>query len=121
SDALTASPLQGLPVLELNGLGHAEARALLVSEVGFELDRDVADRVLADTEGNPLAIIEVAKGLTPHELVGWAAAPHPLPLTRRLEERFAGQVRALPFDTRTFLLLVAADTSADASLVARAA
>jgi DNA-binding CsgD family transcriptional regulator len=121
SDALIGSPLQGLPVLELNGLGHPEARALLVSEVGFELDRDVADRVLAETEGNPLAIIEVAKSLTPHKLVGWAAAPDPLPLTRRLEERFAGEVRTLPPDTRMFLLLVAADTSGDIAVVWKAA
>jgi DNA-binding CsgD family transcriptional regulator len=121
SGTLTGSPLQDLPALEVSGLERDAARALLVSEAGFELDRDVADRVLAETEGNPLAIIEVAKGLTPHELVGSAAAPDPLPLTRRLEERFAGQVRALSLDTRMFLLLVAADTSADAALVSRAA
>ena len=121
SDTLTASPLQGLPVLELNGLGHDEARALLVSEVGFELDRDIEDRVLVETEGNPLAIIEVAKSLTPRKLVGWAAAPHPLPLTRRLEERFAEEVRTLPTDAQMFLLLVAADTSDDTAMVWKAA
>ncbi|HEV3451719.1 MAG TPA: LuxR C-terminal-related transcriptional regulator, partial [Acidimicrobiia bacterium] len=108
-------------VLELNGLEHDEARALLAWAAGFELDRDVADRVLAETEGNPLAIIEVAKSLTPQKLVGLAAAPHPLPLSRRLEERFAEEVRTLPTDTRMFLLLVAADTSGDAALVWEAA
>ncbi|HEV3452233.1 MAG TPA: ATP-binding protein, partial [Acidimicrobiia bacterium] len=76
SDTMTASPVQGLPVLELNGLGYDEAQALLASAAGFELDRDVADRVLAETEGNPLAIIEVGKSLTPQKLVGLAAAPH---------------------------------------------
>jgi DNA-binding CsgD family transcriptional regulator/tetratricopeptide (TPR) repeat protein len=121
SDTMTASPVQGLPVLELNGLGYDEAQALLASAAGFELDRDVADRVLAETEGNPLAIIEVAKSLTPQKLVGLAAAPHPLPLSRRLEERFAEEVRTLPTDTRMFLLLVAADTSGDAALVWEAA
>jgi DNA-binding CsgD family transcriptional regulator/tetratricopeptide (TPR) repeat protein len=121
SDTMTASPVQGPPVLELNGLGYDEAQALLASAAGFELDRDVADRVLAETEGNPLAIIEVAKSLTPQKLVGLAAAPHPLPLSRRLEERFAEEVRTLPTDTRMFLLLVAADTSGDAALVWEAA
>ena len=116
-DSLTASPIQGLPTLEVEGLEQNAARKLLVSEARFELDRDVADRILADTEGNPLAIIEVAKGLTPHELVGSAAVPQPLPLTRRLEERFEGQVRSLRADSRMFLLLVAADTSAHAALV----
>jgi len=117
SDTLTASAVQGVPVLDVDGLERDAARALLLSEAGFELDRDVADRLLAETEGNPLAIIELAKGLSPRALVGSAAVPHPLPLTRRLEERFAGQVRALPYDSRMFLLLVAADTSADAALV----
>jgi len=121
SDTMTASPVEGLPVLELEGLASDEARALLVSVAGFELDRDVADRVLAETEGNPLAIIEVAKGLTPHKLVGLAAAPHPLPLTRRLEKRFAEEVRTLPTDARMFLLLVAADTSGDTAVVWEAA
>ena len=121
SDTLSASPLQGLPALELNGLEPDEARMLLVSEVGFRLDRDVADRVLAETEGNPLAIIEMAKSLTPHKLVGWAAAPQPLPLTRRLEERFAEEVRKMPPDARIFLLLVAADTSGDSEVVWKAA
>ena len=121
SDTQTSSPLQGLPILELGGLEPEEARALLVSQAGFELDRDVADRVLAETQGNPLAIIEVAKTLTPHKLVGWASAPHPLPLTRRLEERFAEEVRKLPTDARIFLLLVAADTSGEISVVWKAA
>ena len=121
SALLTGSTLDGLPVLELSGLGHDEARALLVSEVGFELDRDIADRVLVEAEGNPLAIIEVAKSLTPHKLVGWAAAPSPLPLTRRLEERFTREVRSLPMATRMFLLLVAADTSDDIAVVWKAA
>lgn len=118
---LAASPIEGLLTLEVNGLEQDTARTLLVSEAGFELDRDLADRVLAETEGNPLAIVEVAKGLTPHKLLGWAAAPHPLPLTRRLEESFAGQVRLLRADTQLFLLLVAADTSADGALVWKAA
>jgi DNA-binding CsgD family transcriptional regulator len=117
SDTLTASPIEGLPTLDVHGLAPDAARALLVSHAGFELDRDVADRVLAETEGNPLAIIEVAKGLTPDKLVGLAATPHPLPLTRRLEDRFALQVRMLPADTRLFLLLVAADSSGDAAFV----
>jgi hypothetical protein len=121
SETVTASPVQGLSVLDVNGLEHDAARTLLVAEAGFELDRDLERRILAETQGNPLAIIELAKGVTPDTLAGQAAVPQPLPLTRRLEERFAGQVRSLPADTRLFLLLVAADTSADAGLVWKAA
>jgi DNA-binding CsgD family transcriptional regulator len=121
SGFLTTDPLQGLPELEVGGLDRQTARALLISAAGFQPDRDVADRVLDETEGNPLAIIELARNLSSHMQVGRAAALQPLPLTRRLEERFAAQIRELPADTQMFLLLVAADASTDASIVWNAA
>jgi hypothetical protein len=120
-DTMAAGLLDGLPTLGIGGLDEDSARRLIVAQVGFDLDRDVVDRILTDTEGNPLAIVELAKDLTPDHLVGLAAVPEPLPLTRRLEERFAGRARQLPADTQMFLLLVAANTSADAALVWRAA
>jgi DNA-binding CsgD family transcriptional regulator len=121
SGYMTTNPLQDLPELEVNGLERQAARTLLISAAGFQPDRDVVDRLLDETEGNPLAIIELARNLTSNMLVGRAAAPQPLPLTRRLEERFAAQVRALPADTQMFLLLVAADASTDSSMVWNAA
>lgn len=121
SGFLAMDPVQGLPELEVNGLERPAARALLISAAGFQPDRDVVDRVLDETEGNPLAIIELARSLASNMLVGKAAAPQPLQLTRRLEERFATQVRALPAETQMFLLLVAADASTDTSTVWNAA
>jgi DNA-binding CsgD family transcriptional regulator/tetratricopeptide (TPR) repeat protein len=118
---LATDPLQGLPELEVSGLEREAARTLLISAAGFQPDRDVADRVLEETEGNPLAIIELARNLASHMLVGRAASPHPLPLTRRLEDRFVAQVLALPADTQMFLLLVAADASSNATMVWNAA
>jgi DNA-binding CsgD family transcriptional regulator len=113
--------LQGLTAIDVDGLEPEPARTLLVSHAGFRLDRGVADRILAETEGNPLAIVEVAKGLTPHALVGLAVESHPLPLTRRLEERFAGQVRSLGADAQLFLLLVAAENSSLSGAIWKAA
>ena len=116
-----AGRLQGLTTVEIDGLEIDAARTLLASRVGFRIDRSVEDRILADVEGNPLAVVEVAKGLTPEKLVGLAAATQPLPLTRRLEERFAGQVQSLSADARLFLLLVAADSSSDSGAIWEAA
>jgi hypothetical protein len=90
-------------------------------EAGSLLDRDVAARIVAETEGNPLAIVEMAKGVDPGELLGTAAAPQPLPVSRRLEERFLRQVRALPADSQMLLLLIAADSSAGSGVVWAAA
>lgn len=107
----TPSRLQGLTTIDVEGLELDAARTLLESHAGFRIDRSVADRILAEIEGNPLAVVEVARGLTPHTLVGLAAATQPLPLTRRLEERFADQVKSLSPDVRLFLLIAAADSS----------
>jgi DNA-binding CsgD family transcriptional regulator len=113
--------LDDFSVLDVGSLDDASALELLARETGFVLDRDVAQRIVAETEGNPLALVEIAKDLSPELLVGAAATPQPLPLTRRLEERFLRQVRSLPADTQMLLLLAAADSSADAGEVWKAA
>jgi DNA-binding CsgD family transcriptional regulator len=112
-----ASPLDGFPTLNVGRLSDEAAHELLAAEISTVLDRGLADRIVSDTEGNPLALLEVAKGLALDELVGTAAAPQPLPLTRRLEEGFERQVRLLPADSQMLLLLAAADSTADAGLV----
>jgi DNA-binding CsgD family transcriptional regulator len=121
SGIMTASRLQGLATVDLDGLELDAARMLLESHAGFRIDRNVADRIVAEVEGNPLAVVEVAKGLTPDKLVGLAAATQPLPLTRRLEERFASEVQSLGADVRLFLLLAAAEGSSDSVAIWEAA
>jgi DNA-binding CsgD family transcriptional regulator len=116
SEAASHDLLDDFPVLEVGRLDDAPAIELLNSEAGFVLDRDVAERIVTETEGNPLALVEIGKDLAPDQLIG-AAATQPLPISRRLEERFLRQVRSLPADTQMLLLLAAADSSADARLV----
>jgi DNA-binding CsgD family transcriptional regulator len=120
-DVESASPLAAFDTIRVAGLAIADAHALLKSEAGTEIDHDVAMRIIDETDGNPLAIVELARGFTTDKVVGMAGVPHPLPLSERLEERFAGHVRELPADTQIFLLLAAADASADLALVWRAA
>src|SRR3954447_3195451 len=62
--------LRHVPELEVQGLGNGDARALLGSAVRFMLDERVRDRVIAETHGNPLALLELSRGLTATELAG---------------------------------------------------
>ena len=111
----------GLPELVVEGLQDADARDLLASVVPLPLDEQVRERILAETRGNPLALLELPRGRTPAELAGGFASAHVLPLSGRIEERFGRQLAALPAQTRRLLQLAAADPVGDAALVWRAA
>jgi DNA-binding CsgD family transcriptional regulator/tetratricopeptide (TPR) repeat protein len=111
----------GLPELVVEGLGDADARELLASVVPWPLDEQVRERILAETRGNPLALLELPRGRTPAELAGGFALADALPLSGRIEEGFWRQLAALPAQTRRLLQLAAADPVGDAGLVWRAA
>ncbi len=113
--------LAGLPGLAVTGLGDADARAVLASAVGGRLDARVADLIVAETRGNPLALLELPRGLAPAELAGGFGLPGAAPLAGRIEDSFARQLDAMPDQTRRLLLLAAADPSGDRPLVWRAA
>ena len=113
--------LEGFPTLEIDGLTDEAAHALLAAEAGFGGDRQVAERIVTEARGNPLALVEFSKDPRPDQLIGATANLQPLPLSRRLEERFARQARSLPVDTQILLLLAAADSTADTAFVLRAA
>src|SRR5712691_7613057 len=113
--------LAGLPGLTVTGLGDADARAVLASAVGGRLDAQVRDRIVAETGGNPLALLQLPRGLAPAELAGGFGLPGAVPLAGRIEGSFARQLDALPDQTRRLLLLAAADPSGDRPLVWRAA
>ena len=113
--------LAGLPGLTVTTLGHDDARALLATAIGGRLDARVADLIVAETRGNPLALLELPRGLAPAELAGGFGLPGAAPLTGRIEDSFARQLDALPDQTRRLLLLAAADPSGDRPLVWRAA
>ncbi len=113
--------LAGLPELEVGGLGERDARALLESVLVGPLDARVRDLIVAETRGNPLALLELPRGLTPSELAGGFGLPGVVPLAGQIEDSYGRQLEALPGQTRLLLVVAAADPSGDPSLVWQAA
>jgi DNA-binding CsgD family transcriptional regulator len=110
----------GLPELVVEGLGEDDARTLLDSVLAGPLDVGVRDRIVAETRGNPLALLELPRGLTPAELAGGFFAGT-VPLSGRIEQAFQRRLEALPVETRRLLLVAAAEPVGDPLLVWRAA
>ena len=113
--------LSGLPELPISPLGHRDARALLESALPAPLDEAVLERIVAETRGNPLALLELPKGLTPRNLAGGFGLPAEMTLTASIEESFNRRLATLPDDARRLLLLAATDPVGDPALVWRAA
>ena len=113
--------LAGLPELPVSGLLEADARVLLDAALTGPIDTRVRDQIIAETRGNPLALLELPHGLTPQELAGGFGLPGAPPLAGSIEQNFRRRVEALPRETRRLLLLAAADPSGDPALVWRAA
>jgi DNA-binding CsgD family transcriptional regulator len=113
--------LAGLPELEVDGLADDDARALLDSALAGPLDERVRDLIVAETRGNPLALLELPRGVSPTELAGGFGLPGAAPPTARIEDGFTRRMEALPTETRRLVLLAAADPSGDQALVWRAA
>jgi DNA-binding CsgD family transcriptional regulator len=107
----------GLPDLCLGGLDRAAAAALLDRHTGLSLSVAARDRLIDDTGGNPLALLELSAALDEPQLAGLA----PLPVSRSIERAFWSRVRQLPAPTQTVLLVAAADDTGSASTVLRAA
>jgi DNA-binding CsgD family transcriptional regulator len=113
--------LQHLPELEVEGLRNADARALLGSAVQFMLDEPVRDRIIAETRGNPLALLELPRGLTPTQLAGGFGILAAQALPGRIEESFLRRLEPLPEDSRLLVLVAAAEPVGDPLLLWRAA
>jgi DNA-binding CsgD family transcriptional regulator len=110
----------GLPELIVRGLdGHA-ARAVLDTAIPFALDPDVRDQVLAEADGNPLALMELPRGLSPAELAGGFALSRAVPVSARLEQMFKRRIDALPSDTRRLMVVASAEAVGDPVVVLRA-
>jgi DNA-binding CsgD family transcriptional regulator len=112
---------EGLPALRITGLAPESAHELLTAASNGPIADDVAARVIAETAGSPLALIELTRELTDAQLAGRDVLPATLPVGERLRHHFEAQVKALRHDAQLILLLAAADASGDASLVHRAA
>ncbi|WP_327587989.1 LuxR C-terminal-related transcriptional regulator [Nonomuraea sp. NBC_00507] len=111
---------RGLPELTVGGLPEDDARALLDSAVPGRLDERVRDRIVAETRGNPLALLELPRGLTAAELAGGFGRPDVQPLASQIEHSFARRVRSLPAPTQKMLLTAAAEPLGDMTLLLRA-
>lgn len=110
----------GLPELQLDGLSAPDARRLLSSVLPWPIDERVMTRILRETEGNPLALIELPRGMTAAELAGGFGVLERLGVPGRIEVSFRRRLETLPTATRQLLLVAAADPSGDAALLWRA-
>src|SRR5580693_1427407 len=116
--------LDGLPELMVQGLREDDARQLLRSVVPWPLDERVAEQIVAETHGNPLALLELPRGLSPAQLAGGfgllRTTPELLPLQGRIEDSFLRRVEALPSPARLWLVVAAAEPTGNLALVWRA-
>jgi DNA-binding CsgD family transcriptional regulator len=112
--------LSGLSELAVGPLSDADSRALLDSVMPGPMDEQVRDRIVAETRGNPLALIELPQGLGPGELAGGFGQPGATSLARLVEQSFLRRIDALPADTRQLLLAAAVEPTGDVALLWRA-
>ncbi|HEX4288672.1 MAG TPA: AAA family ATPase, partial [Trebonia sp.] len=110
--------LRGLPELLVGGLPDSDARELLGSVISGPLDERVRDRIVAETRGNPLALLELPRGATPAELAGGFGVPG---APGRVEDNFRRRLEALPAATQRLMLVAAAEPAGEPALVWRAA
>jgi DNA-binding CsgD family transcriptional regulator len=116
-DGLERDDLAGLPSLRLEGLADGDARALLTAAAGTPLDARIRDRIVVETHGNPLALLEMPRGLSPAALTGGFHADDSAPLPSRIEASFRRRVAALAPETQRLLLVAAAEPIGDATLL----
>ena len=114
---IPSSELAGLAELRIVGLQEADAQALLDSVLTGPLDTRVRDQILAETRGNPLALLELPRGLIPQQLAGRFRLPSAMRLSGGIEENFRRRVDVLPDQTRRLLLIAAAHPVGDPAVV----
>jgi DNA-binding CsgD family transcriptional regulator len=117
----TRHDFDGLPELRLRGLGEEDARTLLMSAVPGRIDDRVRDRIVAETRGNPLALLDLPRSMSAPELAGGFELLPATDLPRHLEEQYRERAGELPEATQRLLLVAAAEPLGDATLIWRAA
>ena len=112
--------LDGLPEMVVEGLGDHDARRLLAWAAPGQLDEQVRDRMVAETRGNPLALLELPRSLTPAEMAGGFGLPDSRALSGRVQQSFLRRIESLPEDARELLFVAAAEPVGDVTLLLRA-
>ncbi len=112
--------LAGLPAVFVDGLADAEARSLLLEHLNSPLDIAVLDQIVADSHGNPLALLELPRGMTAIELAGGFGVMGATEPTMRIEESFLRRLEGLTPDTRSVVLVAAAEPVGDPTTLWRA-
>jgi DNA-binding CsgD family transcriptional regulator len=110
----------GLPELVVEGLDDHDARSLLAWAAPGQLDEQVRDRIVAETHGNPLALLELPQSLTPAEMAGGFGIPDARALSGRIQQSFLRRIESLPDKARELLLVAAAEPVGDVSLLLHA-
>jgi DNA-binding CsgD family transcriptional regulator len=113
--------LAGLPELRLGGLDEEAAGSLLETVLSGPIDEVVRKRIIEETHGNPLALLELFRGLGAAELAGGFALPQAGDLPKTIEDQYIARLRRLPGQTQQLVLLAAADVAGETALVYRAA
>ena len=115
-----APDFEGLPELRLEGLPEQDALSLLRGVVSGRLDSRVVERLVGETAGNPLALLELSRRMTAAELAGGFELPAVGALPAQIEHHYVRRIRQLPEATQRLMLLAAAEPVGDAPLVLRA-
>src|SRR5258708_22239309 len=113
--------LAGLPELRLRGLDNEPASELLATVTSGPLDETVRGRIIEETHGNPLALLELYRGMGAAELAGGFALPDAVDLPKRIEDQYAARLGELPDEVQRLVLVAAADPVGDPALILRAA
>ena len=113
--------LEGLSLLRVEGLSASDSSTLFDSVVPGRVDENVRNRFVAETRGNPLALLELPRSMLVSELAGGFALPSAMPLAGRIEQSFLLRAQRLPLETQRLLLLAAAEPVGDIALLWRAA
>jgi DNA-binding CsgD family transcriptional regulator len=113
--------LAGLPALPIRGLGDSDARALLLANVHGPLDAAVCDQLVAESHGNPLALLELPRTWRAAGLAGGFGLPESQPVASKIEQSYVRRLSTLPSDTQLLVLAAAAEPLGDPVLLHGAA
>lgn len=113
--------LAGIPELSIRGLGDSDARALLLDNVHGPLDAAVCEQIIAESHGNPLALLELPRTWNAADLAGGFGLPRSRPIAGKIEQSYVERLVELPCDARLLLLTAAAEPLGDPAVLHRAA